>query len=461
MPILGAFIVPHPPLIIPEVGRGQERGIQRTIDAYEKIGQKIAAIGPETIVVISPHSVMYGDYIHISPGGGAKGGFGKFGASGVSLEKKYDEAFVGALSEEAKRAKIPAGTLGERDRSLDHGVLVPLYFVERYFKVYQLVRISISGLSLLEHYNFGKCIAKASDALGRKTVIVASGDLSHKLKADGPYGFASEGPEFDKEAADAMESGDFMRFLDFDEEFCEKAAECGLRSFVEMAGALDGRAVETEFLSYEGPFGVGYAVCGFSPGEADERRRFGRRYEEKRQKRLAAVKSAEDEYVRLARLSLETYVREKKPIRCPEGLPNDMLHKRAGVFVSLKKDGRLRGCIGTIAPTEPSVADEIVRNAVSAGAKDPRFEPVGEEELPLLVYSVDVLGEPEPIASAKELDVKRYGVIVAKDARRGLLLPDLEGVDTPEQQISIALQKAGISPNERYSMERFCVVRHK
>jgi AmmeMemoRadiSam system protein A len=131
------------------------------------------------------------------------------------------------------------------------------------------------------------------------------------------------------------------------------------------------------------------------------------------------------------------------------------------VFVSLKLDGQLRGCIGTIAPTSSCIADEIIQNAISAGTEDPRFYPVSEEELPRIIYSVDVLGEPEAIKTMEELDPKRYGVIVTKGMKRGLLLPNLEGVNTPLEQVNIALKKAGISEDESYSMERFEVVRHK
>ena len=127
----------------------------------------------------------------------------------------------------------------------------------------------------------------------------------------------------------------------------------------------------------------------------------------------------------------------------------------------MKLDGSLRGCIGTISPTTSSIADEIIRNAISAGTEDPRFPPVTEDELSRLEYSVDVLGKAEKIESMDELDPLRYGVIVSKGHRRGLLLPNLEGVETAEKQISIALRKAGISPNEDYQLERFEVVRHK
>lgn len=137
-----------------------------------------------------------------------------------------------------------------------------------------------------------------------------------------------------------------------------------------------------------------------------------------------------------------------------------MYEERAGVFVSLKKGGQLRGCIGTISPVRSSIAQEIIENAVSAAAKDPRFQPVEPRELEQLVYSVDVLGEPEKISSKEELDVKRYGVIVTRGYKRGLLLPNLEGVDTVEEQISIARRKTGIREHEEVQMERFEVVRH-
>lgn len=163
----------------------------------------------------------------------------------------------------------------------------------------------------------------------------------------------------------------------------------------------------------------------------------------------------------LARQTLETYIRTGKRISVPEGLPHEMLEGRAGVFVSLKKHGQLRGCIGTIAPTCSCIAEEIIQNAISAGTEDPRFSPVRENELDDLIYSVDVLSEPEPIKDTSQLDVVRYGVIVTSGYKRGLLLPNLEGVDTVEQQVEIAMQKAGIRKGESYSLERFEVVRHQ
>lgn len=461
MAIEYACIVPHPPLIVPAVGKGEEDKITATVRCYEQVAREIARIKPETIVIASPHSIMYGDYIHISPGQSAKGDFGRFGAPKERYEKAYDTEFVSMLSDTAAAMDVHAGLLGERDAALDHGTMVPLHFIDKYYQEYRLVRVSISGLSFLDHYRFGKCVAQTARRLGRSTVFVASGDLSHKLLTSGPYGYAPEGPAFDKQVTEAMRLGDFMRFFAFDETFAEAAAECGLRSFVEMAGALDGVAVKPTAFSYEGPFGVGYGVCGYELGAADESRRFGDVYVTQQAALLADTKTKEDAYVRLARLSLETYVKTGKHVRRPDGLPEDMLSNRAGVFVSLKKNGRLRGCIGTIEPTAESISDEILRNAVSAGTGDPRFDPVTEDELPSLVYSVDVLGKAEAAPSLNDLDVKRYGVIVTKGYKRGLLLPNLEGVSSSEEQVNIALQKAGIPRNDKYTMERFEVVRHK
>lgn len=461
MAVKGAVMVPHPPLIIPDVGRGQEKAIQATIDAYHEAAKKIASWQPDTVVVLSPHSIMYADYFHVSPGTGARGDFGQFRAPQVKIQVQYDTELVEALSQEAEAREIPAGTMGERDSRLDHATMIPLWFLNHYYTDYKTVRIGLSGLPLSQHYMLGQCIQKAAELCGRNIVVIGSGDLSHKLKEDGPYGFQKEGPEYDSRIMEVMGAAAFDQLFDFTEEFCDKAAECGHRSFVILAGTLDRLAVKAEKLSHEGTFGVGYGVCTYEvEGRAPERD-FLRQYEEKIADEAKRRKEFEDAYVRLARQTIEAYVGERKQISIPKDLPEEMYESRAGVFVSLKEEGRLRGCIGTIAPVQKNIAEEIIANAISASTKDPRFHPVHPDELDKLVYSVDVLGTPEAITSPDELDVKRYGVIVTKGRKRGLLLPNLDGVDTVEDQIAIAKQKAGISTyDDDVQLERFEVVRH-
>jgi len=461
MSILGAVIVPHPPLIIPTVGCGREQEVQTTIDAYRTAAKQAADWKPEVLIFTSPHQIMYTDYFHISPGRGATGDMSAFGAAQTKLSVEYDSPLRDEIIRRGETAGLRVGTLGQRDPYLDHGTFVPLYFLREAGVDCPILRIGLSGFSPLDHYRLGQCIAQAVDALNRRAVFIASGDLSHKLKDDGPYGYAPEGPVFDRRVTQAMAEGDFLQFLTMDPALCERAAECGLRSFQIMAGALDGLAVESKLLSYEGVTGVGYGVATFAVTGPDEDRRFGTQVEEMERARLAEKKASEDPWVKLARLSLETFVKTGKRLeRLPDGLPAEMTDQAAGAFVSLHAHGQLRGCIGTTGPTTESVAWEIVQNAVSACARDPRFAPVGIEELDSLEYSVDVLGQPEPISSPDHLDVKRYGVIVSCGGRRGLLLPDLEGVDTVEQQIDIARQKGGISSREKYTLERFEVVRH-
>lgn len=461
MSTLGAVIVPHPPLIIPTVGRGREQEVWATVDAYRAAAEQVAAWEPEVLIVASPHQIMYADYFHISPGRGATGGMSAFGASETKLVVEYDSPLRDEIIRCGEAAGLRVGTLGQRDPYLDHGTFVPLYFLREAGVNCPILRIGLSGFSPLDHYRLGQCIAQAVENLGRRAVFVASGDLSHKLKDDGPYGFALEGPEFDHQITEAMAAGDFLRFLTIDPVLCERAAECGLRSFQIMAGALDGLAVEAKLLSHEGVTGVGYGVATFTITGLDENRRFGKRCEELERTRLAEKKASEDPWVKLARLSLETFVKTGKRLeQLPDGLPTEMTRQAAGAFVSLHAHGQLRGCIGTTGPTTESVAWEIVQNAASACSRDPRFSPVTVTELDSLEYSVDVLGQTEPISSPAELDVKKYGVIVSCGGRRGLLLPDLEGVDTVEQQIDITRQKGGISSREKYTLERFEVVRH-
>ncbi|MGB9789839.1 MAG: AmmeMemoRadiSam system protein A [Thermotoga caldifontis] len=167
-------------------------------------------------------------------------------------------------------------------------------------------------------------------------------------------------------------------------------------------------------------------------------------------------------FVKWAIKSIESYILDGRmvdPIK--DGAPEELLNRRAGAFVSLHLlDGSLRGCIGTFMPTRSNLALEIRDNAIAAATQDPRFEPVTPEELDDIEVTVDILSEPEKVADTSQLDPKRYGVIVVSGYRRGLLLPDLPGVDSVEEQIRIALRKAGISERERFDVYRFTVERY-
>jgi MEMO1 family protein len=461
MPIIAAFMVPHPPIIIPEIGKGEEKKIKATIEAYLEVGRRVAALKPDTIIISSPHAEAFSDYFQISSGFQGEGDFGRFGAPSVRIEAAYDNELVQALGKLAAARNFPAGSAGEDFSPLDHGTMIPLYFINQFYKDYKLVRIGLSGFPLVQHYAFGELIKEAVASLPRRIVYIASGDLSHCQKTDGPYGFKPEGPAYDRRLMDIMKKASFEDLLTFDPHLLDKAEECGHRSFCIMAGALDGEKVTSEVLSHEDTFGVGYGVAEFLPQGADESRHFGDAVVAAEKASAAAKRAKSDAYVQLAYETLESQIGKKKPFALPQGLPPEIYSQKAGVFVSIHKFGDLRGCIGTTSPTTSCVGEEIIRNAMEAAEEDPRFPGIEASELPFLEISVDVLKPAEPIASSAELDVRKYGVIVSNGAHRGLLLPDLDGVDSPEQQIAIAKKKAGLSPKDPVTLSRFEVVRHQ
>ena len=464
MSILAAYAVPHPPLIIPTIGQGREGEIAATVRAYHETMRAAAEMRPDTVVIISPHATAYDDFFHISPGAGAEGNFAAFGHPEISIGIEYDEEFVRVLSSTASEKNIPAGTLGEKNPALDHGTMIPLFFLSEYLgdAPTKFVRIGIAGLPAYTHALLGQAIVKTAERLGRRTICIASGDLSHRLMEGGANGFAPEGAEFDELCTAFMKTGDFLSLLQIPGSFAEAAGHCGLNGLWVLAGALDRAATDAKLHSYEAPFGVGYAVASFTVTGRDAGTDYAARLVRAEDAAIAELRAAEDDYVRLARMSIEHFVRTHSFASLPSDLPQELIEKRAGAFVSIKKYGKLRGCIGTFLPAQKTLAEEIFYNAVSAAAHDGRFEPIEEHELNRLVYSVDVLSMPEPIESAAQLNPKIYGVIVKSltDNRRGLLLPDLAGIDTAEGQIAIAREKARIQPKEAIALARFTVERH-
>lgn len=460
MGIIGAIAVPHPPLIVPAVGRGDQRRIQSTIDAYEEATRDILDLEPECIVITSPHAPLFRDGFHVTTDARLDGDMARFRAPGERISATCDVELARTILASCAEAGIPAVGSDRYHEDMDHATYVPLHFVREEWRKRKpdaadslpcpIVRIGLSGLSFEMHRALGRTIAQAASALGRRVAFIASGDLSHKLLEEGPYGFAPEGPVFDERIGEIFASGNLEGLFEFDEAFCDAAAECGLRSFQIMAGAIEGLELESRLLSNEGPFGVGYGVATLLP--SNERADTGE---------AVSPNVEADPYVALARLSVETFVRTGRPAALPADLPDEMTGRQAGTFVSLHKHGQLRGCIGTISATTDSVAEEILQNGISACSRDPRFDPVRPDELDYLEYSVDVLADAEPISSPAELDVKRYGVIVTKGWKRGLLLPNLDGINTVDEQIAIAKQKAGIRVTDvDVQLERFEVVRH-
>lgn len=459
-----AALTPHPPIIIPEIGQVRTKEAEATIMGMQSAARELVQSSPDTVIFLTPHGNVFADCFTCLIEPRLTGNLASFGQPQVASSHPNDLELLKELGIRAEKKGI--NLLGvnrelalkyQLNPEIDHGIMVPLYYLEKAgLGDKPIIAISVGLLDNTELYTLGKLIQEAAASLGRRAAIVASGDMSHRLKDEGPYDYHPDGERFDLMVKEKLAEADVQGILNLPEKLRKNAGECGYPSIVIMLGALDGYNIRSQIFSYEGPFGVGYLTAGFVPeGQA---RSIAAEMTAQESKIIEDKRTAESAPVKWARMVLENYVLSRSNPDLPPDMEN-LLHERAGVFVSLKKHGQLRGCIGTFMPVYENLAQEIRNNAVSAGQKDPRFAPVEASELPSLVYSVDILSPPEP-CSREDLDPKRYGVIVSSGSRRGLLLPDLEGVDTVDEQLNIALQKGGISPREKYSIQRFEVKRY-
>ncbi|MDQ3816623.1 MAG: AmmeMemoRadiSam system protein A [Acidobacteriota bacterium] len=450
-----AGIAPHPPIMVPEVGREAIKDVRASIDAMREFTGRVIESGAETVVIVSPHAPLDARAFVAYQDDELYGDFANFRAPDAKVEAPLDKELLTAIARQAESEGYEI--LGIRGYELDHGTAVPLYFLQRNGWRGRVVALGYSFLSNEDHLRFGSCIRRAANEAGRRIAFVASGDLSHRLKPEAPAGYNPNAHLFDQEVVEAIRGSEPERIVEIDQDLRRMAGECGYRSMLVAFGATKETAHACEVLNYEAPFGVGYLVAQIArenvsngnkngdPGMADK-----------------TVKEEPSGYIltALARQAVETFVRERRVIEKPSS-EEPILNERAACFVSIKTDeGNLRGCIGTIEPAKETLADEIITNAISSATRDPRFPPVRPEELSHLRYSVDVLSAPEP-AKFDELDPKVYGVIVEDDGglRRGLLLPDLQGVETARQQVDIAARKAGIAPGMPLKLFRFRVER--
>ncbi len=456
--VLG-IVAPHPPIMVREVGGADADVTSASEASLRALAGVLARFAPDTLVVVSPHAPGFWDAFTVSTAQRFHGDLGQFRAGQVAHDVAGDPELARAILAEASSAGLPAVSrreaLAGRDGELDHGVLVPLHFLDPR-ATYPLVVVSFAGLSADDHAAFGRAIARAAAGLGRKVAFLASGDMSHRLLPEAPAGYEPRAHLFDEQVASMLARGDFGAIACIDPKLRDEAGECGWRSLLILGGFLDGRGAGSRVLSYEGPWGVGYLTAAFAPAEELTAMPT---YTAPAGSKGGMPGSHESEPVRLARATIESYLRSgATPAATP--LTDPALPPRAGAFVSLHTPTGLRGCIGTIGPTQATLAEEIVHNAIQAATQDPRFPPMSADELHRLEISVDVLEAPEQVFSLDDLDPKVYGVITTCGFKRGLLLPDLEGVDTCEDQVAIAMSKGGIRSDEAISLERFKVVRY-
>lgn len=426
--VAGALVA-HPPILLTEVGGAQSQRVCATAEAIRELDGMLSKVEAALAVVVSPHSPSSLTSLPVRRVAHASGDLSRFRAPQVRVEAQVDLALATALVDDGNRAGFPL--IWAEESELDHGVVVPLHLLTRTMANKRCIFLGVSGWPLPRFVEFGGWLQRR--LRDRSAILIASGDLSHRLTADAPYGFRPEGPVFDRLVIDALRARSWEQIEALDPDLIEEAGECGLRPLAILLGAGRAAHLDSQVLSYEGPFGVGYPVVAFSASAA---------------RRIALDIQA------LGREAIETYLRSRRLIDPPEPIPAE-LQSPSAVFVTLRKDGELRGCVGSVRPTEATAAHELVRYAVASAVRDPRFDPVRLDEVSGLTIKVQLLERPERVIDIAELDPHVYGVIVRRGDRQALLLPDIEGIDTPEQQVLAACQKAGIDHHAPLELERF------
>ncbi|MDR3592168.1 MAG: AmmeMemoRadiSam system protein B [Negativicutes bacterium] len=273
--LVGCALMPHPPIMIPEVGKGELSKIRRTVEAAETAAQRLMEHDPHTIVIITPHGPVFQDAAGVSVFPRLKGSLAAFGVPEVQLAFETDGLLVRHILRKAERLGVSLVELTDElaktyrfSLQLDHGAIVPLYYLHKAGFKGQLVHLSMGMMPYEEMYTLGKAVQAAVSVADKRVAVIASGDLSHRLIPSAPAGYSPRGAEFDQALVKAVAGLDAKTILNMDPDLVEEAGECGLRPVCFLMGVLGGIEAQAEVLSYEGPFGVGYAIAVFTMKES-------------------------------------------------------------------------------------------------------------------------------------------------------------------------------------------------
>ncbi len=407
--------------------------MRATADALRELDGILSMVQADLAVVISPHSPSTMTSLPVRRGANAGGNLARFRAPDVQVAAQVDVALATALIVDGRRAGF--SLIWAEETELDHGVVVPLHSLPRTMANKRCIFLGVSGWPLHRFIEFGVWLhTRLGD---RFAILIASGDLSHRLTPDAPYGYRPEGAVFDRLVIDALRNREWKWIEGLDPDLIEEAGECGLRPLAILLGASRAAGLDSQVLSYEGPFGVGYPVVAFTATPV-----------------AASAANIGLDIQALGRQAIETYLRTRRLIEPPQPIPLG-LQAPSAVFVTLHKDGEMRGCVGSVQPTEATAAHELIRYAVASAVRDPRFEPVHLDEVSALTIKVQLLDPAEPVTDISGLNPQTHGIIVRLGDRQALLLPGIEGIDTPEQQLRAACDKAGIDHHAPLELERF------
>lgn len=256
-----AAIVPHPPLLIPTIGKDAIKKVNKTKIALEKLEEDLYVCKPDIILIISPHGSLFTDSFTINVNPEFETDLREFGDISTKMRFKGEMSLAARIHKAAQAAEIPSTMISEK--FIDHGVAVPLFYLTKHLENSTILPIGFSGLDRKTHADFGYIIKDAVFNTNKRVAVLASGDLSHALTTDSPAGYNAAGVEFDEKIQTLLSTGNAAGMVQLDPKLIESAAECGLRSFLILMGVLNGINYTYKSYSYEGPFGVGYLVANF------------------------------------------------------------------------------------------------------------------------------------------------------------------------------------------------------
>lgn len=440
MAIPCSVLMCHAPIVIPDVAGHRARQCAETTRAMSDIASRICAHGPDVVVLVSPHAPRHTTRWGICTQSPLTGNFGRFGADHIGVTVPGAPLAAARVTPIARDLRLTTREIA--GDNLDHGALVPLYFLRQagWDGPTLLIALPQSGTKTEER--MGQAIARAAEQAGERWVILASGDMSHRLNPNAPAGYHPLAKEFDRTFKARIDAGDLRGACSIEAGLREIAAEDVIDSVAVAAGAVGYRSQGYRSYAYEGPFGVGYLEAVLH--EESPPNSGAHDYSENRPWPMMLQIARE---AILARITHNAYRPPvlPKPWNAPQG-----------VFVTLRRaDGGLRGCIGHVEPLFSGLSEEVADCAAAAATQDTRFARVSPSELPQISIEVSLLSRPEPVLDMSDLDPKRYGLVVSSGRARGVLLPNVPEVNTVEDQLRIAAAKGQLPPGRPWVIERF------
>lgn len=436
--VLGG-LTPHPTSLIPEIGGESLHALGATVQAVKALARRVAAESPDVVVIATPHGPRQDERFGLFCRDWLLTDFAREHAPEVALDAPGDPTLSLQIARECTRLGLPVDFVDrERPVALDYGLAVPLYYLQKAGYQGPIQPVVTSGLGRESHRLFGKAIAQAAGRLGKRVVLLASGDLSHHEA--GTQKAQKKARRFDQLLVKLLEDGRWDRVYDLDPAMVEEAGECGYETILVLMGALEKSLPQAELLAYEDPTGVGYATLTIDVQDAEEQ-------------------DTEFNPAGFARQVADTFLQTERLPHAPAHFPHDA----RGCFVCVHRGDVLEACAGALTPKEPNLATCIARYTLEAlndyaQTADGRHA-LTIDELNHLSLTVYMTGELEPVEGLEGFQTGKHGLVVSKGVHYGVALPE-PGRDQPHRMLEIALERAGLTGTDGYMLERFAAEAH-